>query len=299
MKKPVRNLLLLLLGLLILAPPAAYWAVDAWLESSGGRQMLAKNLSERTGMSVTLGGEFDLMLLPDIGVNGTDLFIESPLADQPFASSAEYEISVALKPLLNGQVQVDWIRLSGGEIHPGRYRAVQPVAGEEKEAGTVRIPKIEELTIRDFRIIPPGSDSGGIQVSAFQVSGFADRRSAPFSLEIRELFSAEGSILLDMQGSSLQLNELSLERTGQRVTGDACMNIGDPFSLHLVLEAQQLDLDLLRQDLPDTDSWAGDGGEGAPADIRVRLSVDELLASGGVARGVVLSLGQEPVCGSD
>lgn len=299
MKKPVRNLLLLLIGLLILAPPAAYWAVDAWLESSGGRQMLAKNLSERTGMSVTLGGEFDLMLLPDIGVNGTDLFIESPLADQPFASSAEYEISVALKPLLNGQVQVDWIRLSGGEIHPGRYRAVQPVAGEEKEAGTVRIPKIEELTIRDFRIIPPGSDSGGIQVSAFQVSGFADRRSAPFSLEIRELFSAEGSILLDMQGSSLQLNELSLERTGQRVTGDACMHIGDPFSLHLVLEAQQLDLDLLRQDLPDTDSWAGDGGEGAPADIRVRLSVDELLASGGVARGVVLSLGQEPVCGSD
>lgn len=299
MKKPVRNLLLLLLGLLILAPVAAYWAVDAWLESSGGRQMLEKNLSERTGMSVTLGGDFDLMLLPDIGVNGTDLFIESPLADQPFASSAEYELSVALKPLLSGQVQVDWIRLSGGEIHPGRYRAEKPVAGEEKEAGTVRIPRIEELTIRDFRIIPPDSDSGVIQVSAFQVSGFADRRSSPFSLEIRELFSAEGSILLDMQGSSLQLNELSLERTGQRVTGDACMNIGDPFSLHLVLEAQQLDLDLLRQDLPDTGGWAGDGGEGEPADIRVHLSVDELHASGGVARGVVLSLGQEPVCGSD
>ena len=299
MKKPVRNLLLLLLGLLILAPPLAYWAIDAWLESSGGRQMLAKNLSERTGMNVTLGGEFDLMLLPDIGVTGTDLAIESPLADQPFASSAEYEISVALKPLFNGQVQVDWIRLSDGEIHPGRYRAVQPVAGDKQETGTARIPKIEELTIRDFRIIPPGSDDGGIQVSAFQVSGFADRRSAPFSLEILELFSAQGSILLDMQGSSLQLKELRLERSGQRVTGEACINIGDPFSLHLVLEAQQLDLDLLRQDLPDADSWAGNGGEGAPADIRVRLSVDELLAAGAVARGAVLSLGQEPVCGSD
>lgn len=299
MKKPVRNLLLLMLGLLILAPPVAYWAIDAWLESSGGRQMLAKNLSERTGMKVTLGGEFDLMLLPDIGVTGTDLAIESPLSDQPFASSAEYEISVALKPLLSGQVQVDWIRLSGGEIHPGRYRASQPVAGEKKEAGAARIPKIEELTIRDFQIIPPGSDNGGIQVGTFRVSGFADRRSAPFSLEIQDLFSAQGSILLDLQGSSLQLKELSLERSGQRVTGEACMNIGDPFSLHIVTKAQQLDLDLLRQNLPDADSWAGDGGEGAPVDIRVRLTVDELLAAGAVARGVVLSLGQEPVCGTD
>lgn len=298
MKKPVRNLLLLLLGLLILAPPAAYWAIDAWLESSGGRQMLAKNLSERTGMKVTLGGEFDLMLLPDIGVTGTDLAIESPLAGEPFASSAEYEISVALKPLFDGQVQVDWIRLSGGEIHPGRYRGGQPVEGAE-QAGRVLIPKIEELTIRDFRVIPPGSDNEGLEVSEFRVSGFADRRSAPFSLEIRELFSAQGSILLDTQNSSLHLNELSLERAGQRVTGEACMNISDPFSLHLVLEAQQLDLDLLRKELPDTDNWAGNGEKAAPVDIRVRLSVDELLAAGAVARVVVLSLGQEPVCGSD
>lgn len=250
-------------------------------------------------MKVTLGGEFDLMLLPDIGVSGTDLAIESPLADRPFASSAEYEISVALRPLLNGQVQIDWIRLSRGEIHPGRYRAGQPVAGEKMEAGPVRIPKIEELTVRDFRIIPPGSDKEGIRVDAFQVSGFADRRSAPFSLEMRELFSAQGLVFLDMQDSSLQLKKLNLERAGQRVTGEACVRIGDPFSLQLVLEAQRLDLDLLRQDLPDIDRWAGDGGEGAPADIRVRLSVDELLAAGAVARGAVLSVGQEPVCGSD
>jgi hypothetical protein len=47
------------------------------------------------------------------------------------------------------------------------------------------------------------------------------------------------------------------------------------------------------------ESWAGEGGEGAPADIRLRLSVDELLAAGAVARGAVLTLGEEPVCGSD
>ena len=119
MRKRTRSILLAGLALLVLLPLASYWALNAWLESSGGRQMLERNLSARTGMNVVLGGEFDLMLLPDIGVNGTNLVIESSPSAGPLARSAEYEISVALKPLLNGQVQIDWIRLSGGEIHPG------------------------------------------------------------------------------------------------------------------------------------------------------------------------------------
>lgn len=303
MKKPLRNFVLLILGLLLLAPVFAYWAINSWLESSGGRQMLEKNLSARTGMKVILGGEFDLMLLPDIGVSGTDLVIESPASESqvsegPLASSEEYEISVALKPLFNGQLQIDWIRLSGGEIHPGRYQGRQTMAGAET-AGAVLIPEIKELTIRDFRVVPPGAVNGGVSVGVLKVTDFADNRSAPFVLEIQDLATAQGSILLDMQKSSLNLNELSLERSGQRLTGDACMSIGDPFSLHLVLEAERLDLDLLRKELPDADAWAGSGEDSTPFDVRVRLSVAELVAAGAVARGVVLSLGQEPVCGSD
>jgi uncharacterized protein involved in outer membrane biogenesis len=297
-KRPVRNLLLLAVGLLLLAPPIAYWAVNAWLESSGGRQMLERSLSARTGMNVVLGGDFDLMLLPDIGVTGTDLVIESAFSEGPLASSAEYEISVALKPLLDGRVQIEWIRLSGGEIHPGRYQGRQSAVGPGA-ADSVQIPQIEELTIRDFRLVPPGAGNRGVRVGVFEASGFADRRSAPFVVEIQDLVSAQGRILLDMQDSSLELNELILERSGQRMTGDACMKLGEPFSLHVVLEAEQLDFDQLRNELPEMDAWTEGGEEGAPVDIRVRVSVGELLAAGAVARGVVLSLGQEPVCGSD
>jgi uncharacterized protein involved in outer membrane biogenesis len=289
---------LLAVGLFLLAPPIAYWAVNTWLESSGGRKMLERSLSARTGMNVVLGGDFDLMLLPDIGVTGTDLIIESALSEGPLASSAEYEISVALKPLLDGRVQIDWIRLSGGEIHPGRYQSRQPAAGTGA-AESIQIPQIEELTIRDFRVVPPGAGNGGVRVGVFEISGFADSQSAPFVVEIQDLVSARGRILLDMQKSTLELNELILERSGQRLAGDACMQLGEPFSLHVVLEAEQLDFDQLRNELPETDAWTEGGEEGSPVDIRVRVSVGELLAAGAVARGVVLSLGQEPVCGSD
>lgn len=297
MRKPVRIFLLVLLGLLVLTPPAAYWAIDAWLESSGGRQMLEKSLSARIGMKVILGGEFDLMLLPDIGVSGTDLRIESAFDEGPFAISSEYEISVALRPLFRKQLLADWIRLTGGEVHPGRYRPGPSPQGSDG-GGPVQLPEIGELTIRDFRLVPPGEETGGIRLDVLEVSGFADRRSAPFIMEIRDLVSARGRVLLDAGNLSLELRDLSLERSGQRLAGNACVNFGDPFSLHLVLHAEQLDLDELRNESPDIGAWAGEGEESAPLDIRVRVRVDQLLAAGAVARGAVLSVGREPVCGS-
>ena len=46
--------------------------------------------------------------------------------------------------------------------------------------------------------------------------------------------------------------------------------------------------------------WAslirGSVGGDLPLDIRVRVKVDELRSNGVIARGVVLSLGQDPVC---
>lgn len=298
MKRTFRNVSLLSLGLLILLPLVAYWAVDTWLESSGGRQMIEKNLSARLGMKVVLGGEFDLMLFPAVGVNGTDLVIESDQPGHPFASSAEYEFSVALKPLLDRRVQIDWIRLGGGVIHPGLYRGRQP-SGVNGESGNIRVPEIEELTIRDFLLVPPAADARGIRLNLLKVSGFADGRSAPFVVEVQGLASARGRVLLNLQDSSLQLNGLSLERSGQRLVGRACVDFGGPLTVHAELEADRLDIDRLRNELPDTGAWASGDGEATFPDIRVRVRVDELSAGGAVAQGVVLSLGQEPVCGSD
>jgi len=264
--------------------------------------MLEKNLSERMGISVRLQGEFDLMLLPDIGVSGTDLVIGGPDAEGLVARSAEYEISVALKPLLDGQVRIDWIRLTGGEVYPDRYSGGN-THGSGDVGGAYQIPEIQELAIRDFRVIIPGWNNGPVQIMALEVSGFADRHKAPFRLEIENLATASGWLRWDSLQSRLDLGALRLERMGQHINGRGCVFTGDAVAVNLFLDAGRIDLDALRQDLPINGLGAGTGGAGPSLDFRVRFTVEELISSGAVARGVVLSLGaelpQQMVCGSD
>jgi len=264
--------------------------------------MLEKNLSERLGISVQLQGAFDLMLLPDIGVTGTDLVIGGPGAEGLIASSAEYEISVALKPLLDRQVRIDWIRLTGGQVYPDRYSGGNK-HGNGEAGGGYQIPEIQELAIRDFRVIFPGMNNGPLHIEALEVSGFADRQEAPFRLEVENLLTASGWLRWDSSQSRLDLGSLRLERFGQLINGRGCLLAGDAVSVNLFLDAGRIDFDALRQDLPRTGLETSSASAGPSLDIRVRFSVEELITSGAVARGVVLSLGaelpQQMVCGSD
>lgn len=291
----LRKLLLVVLAVLLLLPFVAYWAIDAWLESSGGKRMLERNLSARTGMEVRLQGDFDLMLLPDIGVSGTQLIIRSTDENETLAQSAEYEISVALKPLIDGQVQIDWIRLTDGEFYPGRYRS-GAATGDQSPREENRIPQIDQLAIRDFSLVLPGSPGQALQINRLELNGFADRRQAPFRLEIEDLVDAEGWMLLDAAASRLDLGSLEIRRQEQSLAGRACLFMGEPFSAQLVLEAGVLDLDRLTQDLPDLGMGAGDGDESATPDVRIQLSVAELKSGTVTASGVVLNLGDDPEC---
>jgi hypothetical protein len=302
MKRPIRKIALLLVSLFVLVPLAAYWLLDSWIESAGGRQMLEKNLSARSGMKVSLDGEFDLMFLPDIGVSGTKLVIGGPGDDDLFANSEKYEISVALKPLLDGQVRIDWIRLTGGEVYPDRYRGNS--SGKSGDAGgAFQMPEIQELAIRDFTVIFAGSETRPIHLEALEVSGFAAQRKAPFRLVIENLATASGWLRWDAVQSRLDLGALQLERLGQQVNGRGCLITGETVSLNLFLSAERIDLDALSQDLPDSGLGGEPGSESLPLEVRVQLSVEELKTNGAVARGVALSLGggmpQQIVCGSE
>ena len=178
MKMSFRKIVVVLLAVLILLPIAAYWLADSWLESSGGRRLLEQTLSRRIGMNVRLEGEFDLMLLPAIGVTGTELVIGGPEAGSEFARSHEYEISVALKPLLDRKIFVEWIRLTGGSIHPNRYTRtdridiVDPVVGADSSANLV-LPEIQELTIRNFEIQFADKNETRLKVKELTLTNFS------------------------------------------------------------------------------------------------------------------------------
>ena len=301
MKVSFRKLVVVLLAGFVLLPVAAYWLADSWLESSGGRRLLEQTLSGRIGMSVRLQGEFDLMLLPAIGVSGTELVIGGPEPESELARSHEFEISVALKPLLDRKVLVEWIRLTGGSIYPDRYSRtdridiIDPVVGADSSA-ILELPEIQELTIRDFQIISSDKDETRLQIKELTLTDFAQNRNTPFTLEIEDLAAAGGTLRWDTSQSLIHLGKLQLDLAGQVVSGTACLILKSPASLHFDLQTGAFDLDEFRENLPATGASAGQGGGDLPLEIRGRLTVDELKTSGAVARGVVLSLGEEPAC---
>jgi uncharacterized protein involved in outer membrane biogenesis len=290
-----RKIIIWVLGLFLLMPPLAYWALDSWLESSGGRRMLENTLSKRTGMDVKLQGAFDLMLLPDIGVSGTDLVVGGPAENDRFASSREYEISVALKPLLKGNVRIDWIRLTGGVIHPERYRSADESGSEDAQKG-FQIPEIRELTIRDFEVVIPAQNEQVVEVNLLELKNFSAGQQAPFHLDIEGLAMAQGWIRWDVRKSRLDFGSLELRRQGQLLRGRGCLAVAESFAINLFLEGDQINLDRLRQDLPEFGGGGDAGMEDSPLDIKLRLEARELQLEGAVARGVVFSLGNEPSC---
>jgi uncharacterized protein involved in outer membrane biogenesis len=310
MKVSLRKWVVVLLAGIILLPVAAYWLADSWLESSGGRRMLEQTLTARIGMSVRLEGEFDLMLFPAIGVTGTELVIGGPEPGTELARSHEFEISVALKPLLDRQVLVEWIRLTGGSIHPKRYSRtndidvidypdrmdiVDPTVGADSSAN-LALPEIQELTIRDFQIILSNEDETRLHIKELTLTNFAQNRATPFTLEIEDLATTAGTLRWDTSQSLIHLGSLQLDLAGQLVRGTACLFLQTPVSLHLDLQAGAFDLDAFRESLPGTGASAGQGSGDLPLEIRARFAVDELKTSGVLARGVVLSLGGEPAC---
>lgn len=292
MKPRSRNLVLLLLVIVLSMPFAAYWLADAWLESTGGRQMLEQELSRRLGMSVRLEGEFDLMLLPDIGVDGTVLLIGGEAgAPSLFSSFREFEISVALKPLLKRQVVVEWIRLTGGRVYPDRYRSA---TGADSN-GSTRLPEVQELTLRDFEIVLPGENTPPLKLRSLEVSDFAPARPTPFTLEIEALVTASGWLLWDSAQPGIRFGDLQLDLSGQTLGGIACLLL-NPWTLHADLQADELNMDALRDGLSGFESGSGSGSTELPLDLRVRLRLDRLHASGVVAEGVAISLGENPDC---
>lgn len=292
MKPLARNLLLLLVVLLLSLPFAAYWLLNAWLESSGGRQMLEQELSGRIGMSVRLAGDFDLMLLPELGVSGTRLLVGGE-SDSPelFALFEEFEISVKLKPLFQRQVIVEWIRLTGGRVYPDRYLPVS-TAGD---TGPSRLPEIRELALRDFEIVLPGENEP-LRLKALEVTDFAEGRQTAFALEVETLVTASGWLLWDTGHSGIRFGDLELALGGQALAGKGCLLMEEPWSVRMNLQADSIDVDALLDTLPDPDTGTGGGDGELPVDLRARLSVRELRSSGVTAEGVELEVGEEADC---
>lgn len=205
MRRAARRWLVLVLLLLALSPALLYVLADYWLESAGGRKVLEGELTRRAGLPVRLLGEFDIMLFPSLGVEGTELLIGGTGAGEELVRSGEYSVALSLAPLLAGEMRVETVRLAGGSLRLDRLPPMgKPAAGSPGAA--LRLPSIDEFAVSDFTIVAPGEDSARFKVEELAFEGFEERRDTKFRLVIAGYGRLAGQLRWDPAVSALNLD---------------------------------------------------------------------------------------------
>lgn len=255
-------------------------ALDAWIESAGGRRMVEQTLTDAVGLPVRLSGEFDVRLLPP-GANGTEFLVLDEAASTVAVRSRSYDLALELGPLLRRELRVDRLRLEW------------LVLGEPGGA-QFALPSVE---VSDFAVGQPTDieiDLGPLGAVTAVASWFPGDARVLFDLawsaEGREDIELEGA--LDYAPEGFFLTALTARVEGQRLRGSACLLAAAAPVLALDLEAETLDLEALEAFVP--------GGEGGsmplPFEVNLRLRAGTLLRGPVTATDVLLEFGMPPDC---
>ena len=171
-----------LLPALALAAAMIYVAANAWLESAGGRRIIERELTHRAGLPVRLLGDFDIMVLPALGIEGTELIIGGPGTAEAFVHAREYAVALAVRPLLAGDLRVESIRLAHGALRLDRIPSSGPgVSGSPAEA--LRLPAIGAFTVSDFLVVAPGEPGYELAIEELEFGGFEEGRETGFQID--------------------------------------------------------------------------------------------------------------------
>lgn len=203
MKTLTRRLLVLAPVALLLLFAGAYLLLGAWLESAGGRRAVERALAERLGVPVTLQGEFDIMLLPAIGVSGTELVLGPPGPASELGRSREYAVALAVLPLLDRRLLIQSITLDGGRFFPERLPPRDSATPDGP--ASLRLPEIRSLALRDFEIVTAAGNGRRVLLQAFELEDFVADGEAPFRLAVEGYGRLDGQLRWDAQRSALVL----------------------------------------------------------------------------------------------
>ena len=151
-------------------------AADSWLESSGGRQLLQRELSKSLGLPVRLEGDYSLKLFPRLKIAGNGLEIGQQGSPGVLAFSKDYSAVIELAPFFRRQVRITSIGLHGGFLDVSQA----PKAAEDENAPVrpeITLPEVGLLEIGDFSIRLEQAGSS-LLIRQLRLSGFQPGRAA-------------------------------------------------------------------------------------------------------------------------
>jgi len=215
MNKPIKYGLLGVGGVVILALAAAVIFALSF-DANRYKPEIERLAKERTGRTLKLQGNLQVAVFPSLGAKVAGLTLSERGRDQEFLALESAHASIALPPLLHGQVVVDGIRISGLKVHVVKQKDGRFNFSDLLEAKPAAAPATSKAPSE------PGKDQGKV---GFDIGSVQVERS---SLSYRDLASGQELALSDLK--------LSTGRIAERAEGK--------LTLHVSAKGRSPDLDV-------------------------------------------------------
>jgi len=249
--KVVKILLIVAGGLLALAAIAAAVFALTFKPDSYKPELVAL-VKERTGRTLTIDGPLGLTFFPKLGVSIGKTQLSEAGGSKTFASLTEAKVSLALMPLLSGQVVVDRVVLTGlaaevvsrkdgksniDDLTGGSSTDKEkPKSSDKAAAPAVKLDIAGIEVTADNLVLRDEREAKQTRVSALKLTTGRIAEDAPGKLELKARVQGEGlDVTVDVAGNyrlSLGQSKVSLSDLAVKITGEV-PSAPKPFALTL------------------------------------------------------------------
>jgi AsmA protein len=200
--------LLYAIGALIVLLLVAIGIVFAVFDPNDYKPQIVQLVKERTGRTLTIGGDIKLKIFPKIGAAVGKTTLSERNSDKAFAGVDGAQVFLALIPLFSKQVVVDQIRLDGLRADLIKYKDgstnFSDLAGEQAGAKKApEQPRPEALKPQAGTKAPVKLDVSGIRITNSRVTWRDETNGNDLALELVELKTGR---LADGVASPVQLD---------------------------------------------------------------------------------------------
>jgi len=245
MNKPLKYSLIGIAGLLFLVIAGAAIFVLTF-DANRYKPQIERLVQEKTGRTLKLQGPLEAAVWPSLGAKVSGVTFSERGSDQQFLALDNAHASVALLPLLHGQVVVDRIRLSGFKANivkqkDGRFNfsdLLEAKGGEPGKPAGKAEPKNEGAAPVAFNVAGIDIDKSSVayrdlaagkeySLSDFKLSTGPIGERADGKLQMHAAVKAPdldvkldlgGDYKLDLPGQSFALDNLNLKVAGKEET---------------------------------------------------------------------------------
>ena len=250
------KILLAVLSVLVLVVVVGIAIVMATFDPARYKPELVALVKEKTGRTLTIEGPIGLSVFPKLGVSIGKTQLSEAGSDKTFARLGEARVSLALLPLLSGQVVVDRVVLTGlsAEIVKGKDGKTNiddltgAKAGKDKPAAKVTpapsgsSPPPVKLDIAGVEINADNliwrdeREGKQTKISAFKLNTGRIAEDTPGKLNLSARVEGDGlNVTLDIAGAyriNLQESKVALSELAVKVAGQV-PGAPNPFALTL------------------------------------------------------------------